>query len=1063
MRSRKTRLLVGLFLVGVTQCPLWAGAAPSGEYTGDFVLHREIRVSLAAGTPAHPRLVEVPWIRVETVYGNCWRVTARVGWSAATETTWRIRVELLDDQGSVLHHPQDRPTTFTCQAEGATPGAAHQTELTLEPMHWEGRRHAAKIRVHLEPVVAAPGAGARINPLEITAVDSAGGKPIAGAVAIVQAGFFGTRYWSHTFLLTTDAQGKCRVAPEGRGLGSLTAMLQKDGYATMMKTWSNDSSWPIDQVPLADLPERHVMQMEPAQTLGGVVQDQAGRPIADTEVKITAQLDEAGGMTYVSRSLQTDKEGRWQVEGIPSEADTVSLGFKHPEYLSDTWASRHVTGEDLLTLRDRTHVIRMTRGLTVSGRALDDQGRPIFRAAVVLAPAYRGGFHYEHAYTLSDADGRFRFGCAGNDLTNTTPDGGSTGVLVEAPGYVPALRRVVVEPNLAPLEFRLHRGRALTVRVVDANDRPIAEAMPVVYPLLEDRRYGIWLADTDTQGRFQIPHAPESDMLLTVLKSGYVGIRDYTLPASGDEPVVKMKPAPKIQGTVRDDQTGELIQDFFVGARHKAGAGTRDGEPSRFKGGKFELTIDEATPESLQLRILAAGYAEATSETIRLEGTHGLEFKLTKDPSFDARAIQRTVGGARSGEALVIKGTVVDPNGRPAPRVAMGILPLHAMETVTDTEGKFKLRCLSKGPSMETEVPYLIARDRQRNLAAAVEFDPTATEDLTIRLAPGVILAGKVTDVEGKGIRGTQMSLTFWTGRIGYSMREEAARPDPNGCYEIRAVLPDQRYSVTATAEGYGRNYIDARTTEVVSNRMQLEPMILNRANLDISGTVVDAEGDPIPGANVSCYGRGQSNRQVKTDAQGRFTIRGVSAGIAQVQANTTGQTRLYGRVQTEGGATDVKIVLSPMGTPGQFVPARGPSLVGKPLPSLAGLGIDLPPEAYKGKLILLCFFDLGQRPSRNTVLQLAKRTDLKDKGLAVVMVQVSKTEEAGFQEWVRQNAIPFPVGRVLGDENKVRSAWGVRSLPWLILADAARFVRAEGFSLDELDSTLARTAALQK
>jgi hypothetical protein len=43
-------------------------------------------------------------------------------------------------------------------------------------------------------------------------------------------------------------------------------------------------------------------------------------------------------------------------------------------------------------------------------------------------------------------------------------------------------------------------------------------------------------------------------------------------------------------------------------------------------------------------------------------------------------------------------------------------------------------------------------------------------------------------------------------------------------------------------------------------------------------------------------------------------------------------------------------------------------------------------------------------------------------------------------------------------NEEKTRSAWGVKSLPWLILTDDEHVVRAEGFALTELDDKIEGT-----
>jgi len=118
----------------------------------------------------------------------------------------------------------------------------------------------------------------------------------------------------------------------------------------------------------------------------------------------------------------------------------------------------------------------------------------------------------------------------------------------------------------------------------------------------------------------------------------------------------------------------------------------------------------------------------------------------------------------------------------------------------------------------------------------------------------------------------------------------------------------------------------------------------------------------------------------------------------------------------------------------------------------MTGLGINLTPDQTNGKIILLCFWDMEQRPSRNCIMRLAKQAEqLKQKGVTVVAVQASKVDENTLNDWVKKYKIPFPVGIVQGDDEKTRFAWGVRSLPWLILTDKEHVVRREGFGLEEL------------
>jgi hypothetical protein len=240
---------------------------------------------------------------------------------------------------------------------------------------------------------------------------------------------------------------------------------------------------------------------------------------------------------------------------------------------------------------------------------------------------------------------------------------------------------------------------------------------------------------------------------------------------------------------------------------------------------------------------------------------------------------------------------------------------------------------------------------------------------------------------------------------------------------------------------------------------MELEPMVLAVANLSVSGVVVDDEDKPVAGVRIYTYGRGQPNRNTISDITGRFLIENICEGRIQIQANTNGQPTLYGRVDTEGGANDVKIIVSQRGMTRRYVPKKPPSLVGKSIPDLKDLKIELSSEDTYNKMLLICFFDMQQRPSRNCMMRLAKQAqELKAKDIVVITVQASTIDENNLNEWIKKNNIPFPVGMIKGDEEKTRFSWGVKSLPWLILTDKNHIVSSSGFSVTELDNKIQST-----
>jgi len=124
----------------------------------------------------------------------------------------------------------------------------------------------------------------------------------------------------------------------------------------------------------------------------------------------------------------------------------------------------------------------------------------------------------------------------------------------------------------------------------------------------------------------------------------------------------------------------------------------------------------------------------------------------------------------------------------------------------------------------------------------------------------------------------------------------------------------------------------------------------------------------------------------------------------------------------------------------------------------LKQLKIDLPSEDSENKIILVCFWDMQQRPSRHCVTEVAKQAEqLKQKGVTIVAVQASKIDAIALKDWVEKYNITFPVGAVEGDMEKTNFAWGVRSLPWLILTDREHIVVAEAFQFSELNEKIAK------
>jgi hypothetical protein len=278
------------------------------------------------------------------------------------------------------------------------------------------------------------------------------------------------------------------------------------------------------------------------------------------------------------------------------------------------------------------------------------------------------------------------------------------------------------------------------------------------------------------------------------------------------------------------------------------------------------------------------------------------------------------------------------------------------------------------------------------------------------------------------------------------------------GRYRINAIVPERAgfyYRLSVNASGYGP--VESNRISVKGGPgepMDIPPIKLVPANVSISGVVVDKSGNPA--ANIPIFIHGyqrfdQPERTVSTDSQGRFVIRRICKGPLSLQANFSSSPGGSGNLYAQGGDKDVRIVL------GQKLVHTGyTSLVGKSLPDISGFGFEPMLEKKDNKRLLICFFHLGQRPSRNCVRQLKMKTrELQEQGVYVVFIQASHLPRRNLNDWRSKERITLPIGIVQGDEIETRQKWAVESLPWLILTDRRHIVSAEGFSLAELSEKI--------
>jgi len=869
----------------------------------------------------------------------------------------------------------------------------------------------------------------------------------------------------------TDSQGFCRIKLPDFQIETLRLYPRKEGFVPLFVMWRGIPTPP-------ELPKIFTIAMEPSTKIGGVVRNEHGEPIEGVVVGVHYQTPDpdAAENVYVdvmihnarSTDTVTDEAGRWMFDMMPAEIDKNELRIflTHPRYLSDQLRPGYIPlpitrQPSIESLCDLSAVMVMKEGLKVAGKVTDRRGEPIAGAKIYDMEDY--WWRSTKPFAETDAQGQFQ--------ANTKP--GAATLTVQAPGYAPDLRVVIIKAGMPPVEIRLEPGRIIEGKVKDLGGKPIEEAWVSAEDWRKNRRRLHLVAKTDAEGNFRIADAPPDEVTFDIGKEGYMALEKYVMKPGERKYDITLRPTLKVRGTVLDTQTGRPINKFTV----TNGFDYEDGRAPQwekhglrtFTGGRYEMEYRQEI-FTYRIRIDAEGYQSAVSDCIRpseiQESVIVRDFKLDK--------------------AAAVMGMVHSPDGKPLPgadvviathwlRIVNGKIDSRSSEQNlilhADTNGRFHFK-----PPVS---PYVIVVLSEQGYAKIMrhEFEASQTITLfpwgriegTLRIGTQPGVDKLVTFLPGSGREPEQPRINF----------EYEVQTDEDGHFAFAHVLPGEGVIVRAIPiNDRARRY---------SHDMDIEVKSGQTTRVQIGGTGRPVVGKiVIPDMIENIFDWQYTDRSLRIsspinppykvfslecDKDGSFRVEDVPAGDYCIYVYAYGPppdtrsrwgesigvlTHPFNIPRMPGGRSDEPLDLGVLELQVLGKSALVQSLVGKPLPDLSEMKIDPALAQTKGQMILVCFFDMNQRPSRNCILQLAKQAGrLKEKGVTVTAVQASKVDENKLNEWVEKNNVPFPVGMIQDDEEETRFNWGVKSLPWLILTDSKHIVVAEGFATNELDEKM--------
>jgi beta-lactamase regulating signal transducer with metallopeptidase domain len=205
--------------------------------------------------------------------------------------------------------------------------------------------------------------------LTLRAVSAGTNEPIEG-VSIEYWIRFGERIHEATIFTAEDGTATMEWAPRATvNTIGLTARAPK--LVPINILW-DDQHHPIN------LPETKELRFGPGTTIGGIVRDEAGHPIAGATVNVHGPPTETDrpNNAFTIGEVTTNAEGRWRIDVAPSDLSALWANVTCPHYRNN----------GMSVSRDLDSVVTLKKGLTVRGRVIDAAGQPIRGARAAIGP-----------------------------------------------------------------------------------------------------------------------------------------------------------------------------------------------------------------------------------------------------------------------------------------------------------------------------------------------------------------------------------------------------------------------------------------------------------------------------------------------------------------------------------------------------------------------------------------------------------------------------------------------------------------------------------------------------
>jgi len=644
----------------------------------------------------------------------------------------------------------------------------------------------------------------------------------------------------------------------------------------------------------------------------GIVMDElAAEPVTSFSIassdRIDSEEDAPGGHNPFSGGITfEDAGGRFHLDSL--KPGKVRLEVKAPGYpvthVEDVEVSEGALRKGL--------IVRLRPGATIRGRAVNQDGKPVAGAQIVVIPE-NGRLKTEPAVReerrrmrqrnggrggpfgggmLGDSDelspGMLGFaanlGMLGDRAVHSRSDGSFEILGADAGSMrLQAFHRDYAWGRSEPFQLVegkacegvaviLHAGGGIEGNVTDRHGRPLPRAIvaafsPGAFGGSTANSGGIYSGETDPKGDYAIRHVTPGSYFVVVTRGdaalnplSFFGTLNFDLVSVPDDEVVRYDLVDssaggcRVHGRVSDE--GQPVTRGMLAALRFDAEGMLG----------FEM---KAAPIDAQGRYEFAGLAPGVYQ-LNLDGQGGqirmsLEVPDAPDLELDLELPHGRIEGLvldDASNAPVPGAEVMLQSTEPAPRSGGGLLggmigrENRGQRRTTDARGHYEFERLR---TAEYELVVRGPRDGENrgrfapSVPRRVQADERRTErNVDLRLPSALSLKGSVKNSQGHPVKGATLVATPEGGAAGLSERAQSA---DDGSYELRGLAPGN-YTISVSAREYADYEKKAVELKRLAGRDNELEIVIQKGVL-VRVRILDAGGRPVGGAFAQLVPKG--------------------------------------------------------------------------------------------------------------------------------------------------------------------------------------------------------------